>query len=254
TIGHKIPIITGLGCTESGPSALFANRVDSFSGLLGIPVAGLHIKLSPVGAKKEIRYKGPNITPGYWRNEAATQNSLDEEGYYKTGDAVQFLNEDDPDQGLVFDGRIAEDFKLNTGTWVNVGILRSKLVVSCAPVIQDVVLAGLNKAYIGAILFLNTKACKGLIPEDVHTTDSLHIHNHPVITDYLERVLIEFNKNGKGSSTIIQYAVIALDPPSIESGEITDKGSLNQQAIIQQRAHLIDKLFDQTNNPSRIII
>jgi feruloyl-CoA synthase len=153
TIGVKVPIITGLGCTESGPSALFANWGGAFSGLLGVPVAGLEVKLVPLGDKWEARYRGANVTKGYWRNPEATVQAFDEEGFYKTGDAVKFLDENNPDKGLIFDGRIAEDFKLSTGTWVNVGVMKTKIISSGSPIIQDVVIAGLDQDYIGLILF-----------------------------------------------------------------------------------------------------
>ncbi len=242
TIGVKIPIITGLGCTESGPSAMFANWGGAFSGLLGVPVAGMDVKLVPDGDKVEARYKAPNVTKGYWRNPEATAAAFDEEGYYKTGDAVKFLDEANPDKGLVFDGRIAEDFKLSTGTWVNVGVLKAKVISTGSPIIQDVVLAGLDKEYIGAILFLNADACRkltNLSPEISNREAFLHIE----VEKFINNWLMEFNKTSTGSSTVIKKYIIALDPPSIDLGEITDKGSLNQRAILKHRADLVNELY-----------
>lgn len=243
-IGKKVPIITGLGCTESGPSALFANWGGAFSGLLGVPVAGMEVKIVPDGDKQEIRYKAPNITPGYWRNAEATANAFDDEGFYKTGDAVKFLDENDPDKGLVFDGRIAEDFKLSTGTWVNVGVLKSKIISTGSPLIQDVVLAGLDKEYVGAILFLNAEVCKknAQLPESAPNEVAFE---HPATTAYLQQWQTNFNQQATGSSMFIKRYVVALDPPSIDLGEITDKGSLNQRMVLKHRTKLVDLLYEK---------
>lgn len=250
TIGERIPIITGLGCTESGPSAMFANWGGSFSGLLGVPVAGMTVKLVPDGDKLEARYKAPNVTPGYWRNEEATRRAFDEEGYYKTGDAVKFRDETDPSQGLVFDGRIAEDFKLSTGTWVNVGILRMKLLTAGTPLVQDAVLTGLDQDYVGAILFLNPDACRALsdLPP---ATPLAELVRCATIQNQLEQLLTQLHATARGSADRLEKVLITLQPPSIDKGEITDKGSLNQRAILANRPHLIKKLYE--SQPNRIL-
>lgn len=241
TLGEKIPIITGLGCTESGPSALFANWGGSYSGLLGVPVAGLLVKLVADGDKMEIRYKAPNVTKGYWRNLEATEKAFDEEGFYKTGDAVKFVDENCPDKGLIFDGRIAEDFKLSTGTWVNVGVLKAKIISTGSPVVQDVVIAGLDKEYIGAILFLNADACRKLIGEELPNEE---VFQHEKIQVFVDDLLQKLNETATGSSTRIAKAVVAIEPPSLEVGEITDKGSLNQRAVLKHRATIVERLFE----------
>lgn len=225
---------------------MFANWGGSFSGLLGVPVAGMDVKLVPDGDKLEARYKAPNVTPGYWRNTDATRNAFDEEGYYKSGDAVRFHHEDDPDKGLIFDGRIAEDFKLSTGTWVNVGILKAKIISAGAPIVQDVVIAGLDRAYVGVLLFLNADACRRLanLPQALTPTE---VFQHSAINDFVDALLIILNKTAKGTSERIERALVALDPPSIDLGEITDKGSLNQRAILKHRADLINQLYYQPN-------
>ncbi|WP_460470766.1 feruloyl-CoA synthase [Emticicia fontis] len=242
TIGERIPIITGLGCTESGPSAMFANWGGAFSGLLGVPVAGMDVKIVPDGDKLEARYKAPNVMKGYWRNEEATLKAFDEEGYYKTGDAVKFLDENYPDKGLVFDGRIAEDFKLSTGTWVNVGVLKAKLISAGSPIVQDVVLAGLDKEYVSAILFLNAEACRKYadLSAEMHNRE---VFQHEIVSDYLSKFLSRFNQSATGSANRVEKIVIALDPPSIDLGEITDKGSLNQRIVLKHRAHLVEQLY-----------
>lgn len=241
-VGERIPIITGLGCTESGPSAMFANWGGAFSGLLGVPVAGMDVKIVPDGDKLEARYKAPNVMKGYWRNKEATLKAFDEEGYYKTGDAVKFLDENCPDKGLIFDGRIAEDFKLSTGTWVNVGVLKARLISMGSPIVQDVVLAGLDKEYVSAILFLNAEACRELasLPTEIHNRE---VFQHEIIADYLNSFLNRFNQLATGSANRVKKIIIALDPPSIDLGEITDKGSLNQRIVLKHRAHLVEQLY-----------
>lgn len=240
TTGFKIPIISGLGCTESGPSAMFANWSGAFSGLLGVPVAGLQVKLVPVEDKLEARYKGPNVTPGYWRDPEKTMAAFDEEGFYKTGDAVKFLDAANPDKGLLFNGRLSEDFKLSSGTWVSVGVLRQQLIYQADPLIQDVVLTGLNEDFIGAILFLNLATFQKLI----HPTLSYEeLSDHPLVNEEIEKVLRKFNASATGSSNTILKYVIAKKPPSADLGEITDKGSVNQRAVLSHRAELIDQMY-----------
>jgi feruloyl-CoA synthase len=241
TTGKIVPIVTGLGCTEAGPSAMFSTGINGFSGLLGVPVAGMEVKLVADGDKLEARYKAPNVFPGYWRNEEATAAAFDEEGYYKTGDAVKFLDEQNPDAGLVFDGRIAEDFKLSTGTWVSVGVLKAKVLSAGSPIVQDVVIAGLDRDYVSVILFLNADACKVLVNEELENDA---FHNHKLVHDFLKNAFEILNKNATGSSTRIEKYVIAIAPPNIDLGEITDKGSLNQRAVLKHRAELIDEMYE----------
>ncbi|MEZ0538095.1 feruloyl-CoA synthase [Fibrella arboris] len=242
TTGRNVPIITGLGCTESGPSAMFAAWPGSFSGLLGVPVADMNVRLVPNGDKLEARYKAPNVTPGYWRNPAATAQAFDEDGYYKTGDAVRFLDDTDPDKGLLFDGRIAEDFKLSTGTWVNVGLVKASILAAGSPVVQDAVITGLDQAFVGAILFLNPDACRSLanLPANV---PSLEVFRHETVARYVESLLRQLEETATGSASRVAKAVIALDPPSIDLGEITDKGSLNQRAVLLHRAAVVAQLY-----------
>ncbi|RDB06028.1 feruloyl-CoA synthase [Runella aurantiaca] len=244
TIGQKVPIITGLGCTESGPSAMFASWHGAYSGLLGVPVAGMEVKLVPNGDKMEARYKAPNVTPGYWRNPEATFNAFDEEGYYKTGDAVKFVDENEPDKGLLFDGRIAEDFKLSTGTWVNVGILKAKVLAEGSPIVHNVVLAGLDRDYVSAILFLNSDACRKLARLGSEISNEVAFL-HESVQHFIDEMLQRLKAQATGSATWVAKAVIAIEPPSIDLGEITDKGSLNQRAVLKYRAHLVEKLYEE---------
>jgi feruloyl-CoA synthase len=202
----------------------------------------MRVKLVPDGDKVEIRYHAPNVTPGYWRNPEATAAAFDEEGFYKTGDAVRFVDEAEPSKGLLFDGRIAEDFKLSTGTWVNVGNLKAKVLSAGSPIVQDIVIAGLDKEYVSAILFLNPHACRELasLSPDCSAREAFL---HERTQQYIDQLLLTLSESTTGSANRIAKAVIALDPPSIDLGEITDKGSLNQRAVLKHRAALVDKLY-----------
>ena len=243
TTGHRVPIITGLGMTESGPSAMFAHWPGSYSGLLGVPVPGLELKLTPVEGKLEARYRGPNVTPGYWRQPELNAASFDEEGFFRTGDAIQFVDENDPNKGLLFDGRLAEDFKLTTGTWVSVGALRAQIVKLGAPLVREAVITGHNRDYVGALLFLHVDACQALaeVPADTPATD---VYAHAAIRTRIQQLLDDMAAWATGISNRLERVTIASEPPSIDVGEITDKGSFNQRAILQHRAALVEELYE----------
>jgi len=243
-VGERIAMTTGLGMTESGPFALFVTNPHVKTADLGVPTPGLEIKLVPDGDKIEIRYKGPNISPGYWRALKETQEHFDDEGFFCTGDAVRWIDEADVHQGLKFDGRIAEDFKLATGTFVSVGPLRAKLIGAGAPYIQDVVITGLNRGEVGAMIFptANVRALSGL-GADASTADVLA--NKKVLAHF-ESVLKELSQTSTGSASRIAFAVLLNEPPSIDKGEVTDKGSINQRAVLKHRDALVQALHDGT--------
>ena len=243
TIGKRVPIITGLGMTESGPSAFFAHWANGFSGMIGVPVSGINIKLVPNDGKLEVRYKGPNLTPGYWRQPEKTAASFDDEGYFLTGDAIKFHDVNDPNKGMIFDGRVAEDFKLTTGTWVNAGIMRTKLNAKGKPLIQDAVLTGRDRTYLGALLFLNVSECRRHVADSEALSDR-GVIEHPSIRETLKAILLDMQKESTGSSNRFERFLIATEPPSLELGEITDKGSLNQRKILELRADLVEKLYE----------
>ncbi|MDO9135381.1 feruloyl-CoA synthase [Hydrogenophaga sp.] len=239
-IGERIVMGTGLGMTESGPFGIFVTSPNVKAGDLGLPTPGLELKLVDAGGKTEVRYKGPNITPGYWRMPLETTESFDDEGFFKTGDAVKWIDETDIHLGLKFDGRIAEDFKLATGTFVSVGPLRAKIIAAGAPYIQDVVITGLNMKEVGAMVFPTplVRSLSGL-PADASLHDVLN--SEPVLAHF-QRVVTELAKTATGSASRIARLCLLADPPTIDRGEVTDKGSINQRAVLAHRAETVDLL------------
>jgi feruloyl-CoA synthase len=241
TTGEKIVISTGLGCTESSPSALFSAKAGGFAGLLGGPVPAFELKLIPDGGKLEVRYRGRNIMPGYWRNPEATAAAFDEEGFYRTGDALKFADPADPNAGLVFDGRIAEDFKLNTGTWVSVGTLRARLIEAGRGLIADAVITGHDRGYVGAIVFADLHHCRRLATREAqHPTDLIR---HPAVLAALDQTLAHLSETNTGSASHIRKAVFADFLPLLDRGEITDKGSLNQRAVLANHPELVQRIY-----------
>lgn len=249
TVGERIVITTGLGSTETAPSALFANWPGGFSGLLGTPVPGLELKLVPNEHKLEARYRGPNIMPGYWRQPKTTQSSFDDEGFYLTGDALKLVDPDRPERGMVFDGRIAEDFKLLTGTWVSVGNLRAAVIAGGSSLIQDVVIAGHDRDHLAAILFPKLDACRALCPDLPANAHADFVVAHPRVRAQVQTILDQVAAASTGSATRIVRALLAEIPPSIDAGEITDKGSLNQRAMLRNRAALVAELYEDPPSP-----
>ena len=242
TTGEKIMIGTGLGCSETCPSALFASEPGGFAGLLGVPVPGLELKLVPLGGKIEARYRGKNVFPGYWRQPELTAKAFDEEGFYCTGDALKFIDETNANKGMIFDGRIAEDFKLNTGTWVNVGILRAQIIAAGNGLIQDVVITGHDNEFIGAIVFAGLDHCNKITGLDNNTSPN-DLISHVVIKQQLQDVLNELAAKSTGSATLVKRAIFADFILNIDKGEITDKGSINQRMILQHHPEVVARLY-----------
>lgn len=253
TCGERILIISGLGSTETAPSALYGNWDARQTGVVGLPLPGVEVKLVPNAGKLEIRFRGPSITPGYWRQDDLTRAAFDEEGFYKIGDAVKFVDPADPEQGLIFDGRVAEDFKLASATWVDVASLRSKLILRGAPLIQDVVITGHDRDFIAAMVFPHINACRELcvdLPVDAGIEQVL---KHHAVRERFRDVLTELAATSTGSSTRIAKALLMESPPSIDRGEITDKGSINQRAVLTCRADLIESLYAESPGPDILV-
>ena len=241
-VGERIVMGTGLGMTESGPFGIFVTNPYVNAGDLGVPTPGLELKLVDMGGKTEVRYRGPNITPGYWRNAEETKSSFDDEGFFCTGDAVKWIDETDVHLGLKFDGRIAEDFKLATGTFVSVGPLRGKIIAAGAPYIQDVVLTGINLKEVGAMVF-PTPAVRALsgMAADAPMADVLG--SAPVLAQF-QKIIDELAKTATGSANRIARMCLLSEPPTIDKGEITDKGSINQRSVLTHRADTVAALHE----------
>jgi feruloyl-CoA synthase len=242
--GFRVPVLTGLGATETAPFFMSVKPATSRSGHVGLPASGNEAKLVPDNGKLEVRAKGPNVTPGYWRQPELSAAAFDDEGFYKLGDAIKPVDPDDFSAGFDFDGRIAEDFKLASGTWVSVGPLRARLIAACAPLVRDVVIAGINRDEVSALVILDLDGCRLVnpgLPADLvaATSDSL-------IREAFRERLTKFLATSTGSSTRVARAVLIDMPLSIDRGEVTDKGSVNQRAVLAHRSRLIEELYSPT--------
>ncbi|WP_407177166.1 feruloyl-CoA synthase [Bradyrhizobium sp. STM 3562] len=243
--GHRVPMLTGLGATETAPYFMAANPRTSRSGHVGLPVAGNEAKLVPNNGKLEVRAKGPNVTPGYWRQPDMSKAAFDEEGFYKLGDALKPADPNDLHAGFDFDGRIAEDFKLASGTWVSVGPLRARFIAACAPLVRDVVIAGINRDEIAAIVVLDLDGCR-LINATLPFDDLKATAADPLVRAAFRERFEKFLSSATGSSTRITRAILLDAPLSIDRGEVTDKGSINQRAVLEHRKELIEQLYAPT--------
>jgi feruloyl-CoA synthase len=250
-IGARVPMLTGLGATETAPFFMSVNPSTSRSGHVGLPVPGNDAKLVPDNGKLEVRAKGPNVTPGYWRQPELTAKAFDEEGFYKFGDALKPADPNDFDAGFDFDGRIAEDFKLASGTWVSVGPLRARFIAACAPLVRDVVIAGINRDEISAVVIPDLDGCR-LINPALPLDDLKAAAADPLVRDAFRERFQKLLASSTGSSTRIARAVLIDTPLSIDRGEITDKGSINQRAVLEHRSQLIEELYSPTPS-SRVV-
>ena len=240
--GERIRMLTGLGMTETAPFAICANGPEVKSGYIGLPAPGMELRLVPNAGKVEVRYRGPNVTPGYWRAPEQTAESFDDEGFYCSGDALKFIDPAQPNTGFAFDGRIAEDFKLATGTFVSVGPLRAKTIAAGDPCVQDVVVAGINRNELGLLIFPRLDSCRALagLPAGAPTLDVL---NAAPVVRFFQNLVDQLYGSGTGSATRVARALVLVDPPSIDRGEITDKGSINQRMVLQHRDALVEHLY-----------
>jgi feruloyl-CoA synthase len=250
--GERIMFLTGLGATETAPMAIARMWQSQDSTNMGVPVPGVELKLAPNEGKLEARVKGPNITPGYWRQPELTGKAFDAEGYYCLGDAVKFEDPADPKKGLLFDGRIAEDFKLATGTWVSVGPLRASFLAHFAPHAKDVVIAGADGDDIRVLVFPDFDACRRLAP-DLAQAGAADVVGDARVRAEFQRRLATFAAAATGSSNRVVAAILIADLPSLDAGEITDKGSINQRAVLRCRAPIVADLYKQPAPPAHVI-
>lgn len=237
--GRKTPMTMGLGMTETAPFAISAHLPTWQPGVIGLPAPGVEVKLAPIEDKLEVRYRGPSITPGYWRQPEISRQAFDEEGFFRSGDAAVFIDPAQPSLGLRFDGRIAEDFKLSSGTWVNVGAMRAAVLAAGAPYIHDIVFVGQDRAELGMLVFLSSMASR-LPTAGVRT--------------WLGDLLKVLAREAGGGSQRVTRALILEQPPSIAAGEITDKGTINQRAVIQARQEMIERLYASTPDAAVVML
>jgi feruloyl-CoA synthase len=247
-LGERVMIITGYGSTETAPFAFTTTWPVEEAGHIGLPAPGMTVKLVPNEGKLELRLKGPNLTPGYWRDPDKTAEAFDEEGFYKIGDAVRPVDASDVTRGFAFDGRVSEDFKLSTGTWVNFAAVRASVVSACAPLVRDVVLTGLDRNFIGAMIFPDLDACcrRAGLPAG---TDRAIVLNHPLVRETFASGLTALARRATGSSNHVARAIVLTEPPDIDKGEVTDKGSINQRAVRTARCELVEALYADTVGP-----
>jgi len=243
--GFRVPVLTGLGATETAPFFMSVRPATSRSGHVGLPVSGNEAKLVPNNGKLEVRARGPNVTPGYWRQPDLTAAAFDDEGFYKFGDAIKPVVSEDFSAGFDFDGRIAEDFKLASGTWVSVGPLRARLIAACAPLVRDVVIAGINRDEVSALVILDLDGCRVVNPA-LSADDLAAAASDALIRDAFRERLTKFLAAATGSSNRITRAILIDSPLSIDRGEVTDKGSINQRAVLDHRSRLIEELYSPT--------
>ena len=249
--GERVIFLSSSGSTETAPLAVACNWDYPTPGNIGLPPPGLDLKLVPNEGKLEQRMKGPNITPGYWRRPDLTKDAFDDEGYYKIGDAVKFADPADPAKGLLFDGRLAEDFKLTSGTWVSAGALRARFVDHCAPLVRDAVIAGADRDDIAALVFPDIEACRKLADLAADAQPAAVLSDAKLRDEFKKR-LNTLARQSTGGSTRICRMILMAEPPSLDAGEATDKGSINQRAVLNRRAVLVEELYAKAG-PGNVI-
>lgn len=250
--GHKVPMTSSWGSTETSPLATSAHFPIDRAGVIGLPCPGISLKMVPNGEKFEFRVKGPNVTPGYLNRPDLTRDAFDFDGYYKIGDAGMFADPDDPGKGLVFTGRIAEDFKLTTGTWVHVGKTRLEVLTAAAPIIQDALVAGHDREFIGILAWPNIAACRDLCCDTGSAMTVEDLVRSKEVSEHLRLAMAKYNGTHLGSATRIKRIMLMTEPPSIDANEITDKGYINQGAALERRKNLVEQLY--AANPGSQVI
>jgi feruloyl-CoA synthase len=252
TTGERVMMTSSWGSTETAPLATAAHFPLERAGNIGVPVPGVEIKLVPSGRKQELRVRGPNVMPGYLGHPDVTAAAFDQDGFYRIGDAGRLADPDDPGKGLLFDGRIAEDFKLTSGTWVPCGKVRVEALGAASPLLQDAVVAGADRAYVGLLVWLNLPAASRLagMPAD----DAAPVARAPAVRDAIRAGIAAHNAAQTGSATVVRRALVMTEPPSMDAGEITDKGYVNQRATLDRRQDLVARLFADPPDPDVIVL
>jgi len=254
--GERVVMVSAWGSTETAPMVTTVHFPIERAGVIGLPAPGAEVKLVPNASKLELRVRGPNVTPGYWKRPDLTEAAFDAQGFYMIGDAGRFADPDDPAKGIEFDGRIAEDFKLQSGTWVHVGSLRVQGIAALAPLAQDLVIAGHDREEIGLLIFPNVPACRALCPElpadGGNAVPLAQVLRDPRIRSRLHAGLCSWRDGGGGSSSFAARALFMEEPPTIDANEITDKGYINQRAVLTRRADLVTKLFSESTEVIRL--
>lgn len=246
TVGRPLPMVSAWGSTETSPLATDCHFLAERSGNIGVPIPGTELKLVTSGDKLEVRVRGPNVTPGYWKAPELTRQAFDEEGFYRIGDAVKLADSARPERGLFFDGRVAEDFKLSSGTWVSVGTLRVAGIAALAPLAQDIVVSGHGGDEVRFLVFPNVAACRAYagLPETAGVDDVI---GHDRIRTAIAQGLAKLKQQAANSSGHATRALLLAESPSVDGGEITDKGYINQRAVLTRRADAVRRLNDDAS-------
>jgi feruloyl-CoA synthase len=251
--GERIVFYTGWGSTETAPTSTGTYWDTERVGLIGLPFPGVELKMVPVGSKYELRLRGVNVTPGYFGRPDLTQAAFDEEGFYCIGDAGVFVDPDDPVQGIIFAGRVVEDFKLTTGTFVHVGSLRTDAIAAATPVVQDALVAGQDRPYVGLLAWPNLHACRQIVGNPEASYED--VVRHPGVLACLKQGLQAHNKSTEGASSMrVARAMLMTEPASIDGNELTDKGYINQHAGLERRAALVERLYAERPGEDVIVL
>ena len=252
TVGYKVRLVSSWGATETSPMITTVHFDIEKAGNIGLPAPGCEVKLVPNGGKMEMRVRGTNITPGYFKRDDLTKKAFDEDGFYIIGDAGKLADPSDPAKGIVFDGRVAEDFKLMSGTWVAVGALRLAVIDAASPALQDAVITGHDREEVGLLGFASLPGCLRLCPGAAPDTPLKDLMARPEVRDHLAAAMKSLAAQGLGSSHRISRALLMDEPPNIDANEITDKGYINQRAVLTRRAALVERLYAETPDPDVI--
>ena len=250
-VGHRVPMTSSWGTTETAPLATAAHFLLERAGPIGVPVPGVELKLVPANDKLELRVRGPNVAPGYWKRPDLTAAAFDEDGFYMPGDAVRFAAAHDPARGLVFDGRLGENFKLTTGTWVSVGALRPALLAAASPALLDLIVAGENRDKLGILAWLNPAGARQLAGRDAPLAE---LAGNESVRAHVRSALARWNAEHRGSSERVARALILPDAPSIDANEITDKGYVNQRLALERRRTDVERLFATAPDNEVIVV